>query len=401
MTSRLGGRARNGGWCIAKLAVLLLCGCPTPLPQTPTTRTPTSTTPTTGTTGPAAPIDAIVQIAARDEHSCATRKDGTVLCWGKNTYGQLGDGSREDRAHAVRVVGLTDAVEVAVGVDFSCARRRGGTVACWGNDQDGQLGGGKGGRPGKLSVQPQSVFGLRDVAQISAGEYHACARGKDGTVRCWGNAEHGQLGSDAQRVFPTPRTIADVHASAIAAGGNHVCAVERNGKVACWGRNTEGQLGDGKSGSRMRAVEVAGIVDAVDVASGIAHSCVRRRGGGIACWGDNTGGQLGAAAGRDRKRDRPVAIAGLPQIVALAAGGDTSCALQSSGRVLCWGGNAAGQLGPGATGAMRNAPIVVRGLDDAIAIALGRRFACAARKRGDVVCWGSNEHGALGPRPLH
>jgi alpha-tubulin suppressor-like RCC1 family protein len=384
-------------WWVA--IAIVLVGCPTPTPQTPPPQPPTTPTPTQ----PQAqrPVDAIVQIAARDAHSCATRHDGTVLCWGKNTYGQLGDGSREDRAHAVRVVGMSDAVEVAVGVDFSCARRKNGSVACWGNDQDGQLGGGKGGRPGAISVQPQSVFGLRDVVQISAGEYHACARTRDGAVKCWGNAENGQLGSDAQRVFATPRTIADVDAIAIACGGNHVCAVAKTGKLLCWGRNTEGEIGDGQSGSRMRASEVAGVTDAVDVAAGIAHSCARRKGGGIVCWGDNTGGQLGAAAGRDRKRDRPVAIAGVPQTIQLAMGGDTSCALQSSGRVLCWGGNEAGQLGPGVTGASRNAPIVVRGVDDAIAIALGRKHVCAARKRGDAVCWGSNEHGALGPRPLH
>ncbi|MBC8067084.1 MAG: hypothetical protein IAG13_02025, partial [Deltaproteobacteria bacterium] len=345
-------------------------------------------------------VDAIVQIAARDHHSCAVRASGSVLCWGKNSYGQLGDGSREDRSQAVRVVGITDAVEVAVGADFSCARRKAGTAVCWGNDQDGQLGDGKGGRPGVFSVQARAVFGLRDVVQLSAGEYHACARLRDGAVRCWGNAENGQLGSDAQRVFPTPRTIPGVDAIAIGSGGNHVCAVARTGKLLCWGRNTEGQLGDGKSGSRLRAVEVTGVVDAVDVASGMNHSCARRRGGGIVCWGDNSGGQLGAGAGRERKRDRAVAIAGLPQVVQLAGGGDFNCALQSSGRVLCWGGNASGQLGPGASGSARSTAAVVRGVDDAISIAMGDAFACAARKRGDAVCWGSNEHGALGPRPL-
>ena len=387
---------------IAITLAWLLTACPTT--TTPPPRPPTVVTPPTVQ---AAPVDPIVHVGSRGWHTCGVRQSGTVLCWGKNTYGQLGDGSRENNPRAVRVVGLRDAVEVAVGLDFSCARRKGGAVVCWGNDQDGQLGGGKGGRPGVFSLAPQPVFGLRDAAQISAGDYHACARIKDGTVRCWGNAENGQLGTDTQRAFASPRTIPEVAGVvSLASGAAHVCVVDARGKVLCWGRNTEGQLGDGQTGSRLRAVEVKGVVDAVAVASGTNFSCAQRRAGQIACWGDNAAGQLGGGARGQAKRHEPVAMAGLAQVVELALGGNHACARQNSGRVQCWGGNDAGQLAPGgpgvgsSTSVGRTAPVAVRGVEDAVSIALGARHSCAARKRGDVACWGGNEFGALGPRAL-
>lgn len=345
--------------------------------------------------------DPLLQIATRGDHTCAVRQGGSVLCWGKNTYGQLGDGTRADNARAVRVLGVGDAIAVAAGLDFSCALRRGGTVMCWGNDADGQLGGGRGGTPKAVGLRPAAVTGLSNVVQLVAGDYHACARLRDGAVRCWGNAENGQLASDSQRVYTAPRDIADAAGARwISSGANHVCVVDASGKVLCWGRNTEGQLGDGNSGSRTRAVEVAGLTDAVDVASGANHSCARRRTGGVVCWGDNSAGQLSTGARSDRKRDTPVAVAGLTQVQQLAGGADATCARLANGRVSCWGGNGHGQLGLPSNIATRNTPGVVRNLADAIDVALGSRHVCAVRRIGDAVCWGSNEHGALGPRPL-
>lgn len=380
--------------------VLVLMGsivtaCPAPVTAPPKPPGVVAPPPTTKPPTTAAPIDPVLQVSSRAFHTCGVRRSGTVLCWGKNSYGQLGDGTREDTNKAVHVAGIRDAVEVAVGADFSCARRRNGTASCWGNDQDGQLGGGKGGRPGVFSLVPVAVFGVKDVVQLTAGDYHACARLRAGGVRCWGNAESGQIGIDDARVVPSPRTIPGIDdAVAVASGGAHVCAALRSGKVMCWGRNTEGQLGDGKSGSRVRAVEVSRLSDAIAVSSGANWTCARRRAGQISCWGDNAGGQLGAGARGEPKRYEPVAMAGLVQVEELSLGAGHGCARQKSGTVVCWGANDVGQLGNVRTGA------AVKGLVDASAIGLGARHSCAVRGKGDVACWGGNEFGALGPRPL-
>ncbi len=344
---------------------------------------------------------AAVQIASRNTHTCAVHEDGSVACWGRNTYGQLGNGTRDDVTGAVQVVGVRDAVQVGVGRDFSCALRRTGNVVCWGNNEDGQLGDGRGARPGALSTRPVNVAGLRAVKQISLGEYHACALGGDARVRCWGNSANGQIGSDRQRAFNAPLSIGGLEAvREVASGGSHVCALERSGTIKCWGRNTEGQLGDGKSGSRVRAVVVAGVADAQHVASGLNHSCAVRRNGRVVCWGANDMRQLGPAAGVDRKRGTPVAVEGLTSVVQLAGGGGHSCARLQSGRVVCWGGNAAGQLGHLSSAQFRSQPTPVRGVADAVDLALGQAHSCAVRRTGEVACWGNRDDGALGPHPL-
>jgi alpha-tubulin suppressor-like RCC1 family protein len=349
----------------------------------------------------AAPVDPILELAAHAHHTCARRKSGTVLCWGKNTYGQLGNGSRVDSSQLVKVEGLADAVELAVGRDFSCARLEAGSVVCWGNDENGQLGDGRGPKVGALGLRPVAVAGLHSPTQLSTGEFHVCALEHAGTVKCWGNSGNGQIGSDAQRAFGKPLPIEQLGpVQRIASGASHVCALERAGTVKCWGRNTEGQLGDGKSGSRIKPVQVAGLEDAVDLASGHRHTCARTRAGKLWCWGDNASAQLGPNAGRDPKRGTPVEVEGLAGVVELAGGSDHTCVRLQTGRAMCWGSNAAGQLGQRSSVSRLAEPTAVRGMADAIDLALGERHTCALRRTGDVACVGLTEYGALGPYRL-
>jgi alpha-tubulin suppressor-like RCC1 family protein len=385
-----------------RLLVLLLAasalGCPQTTPTTPPPRPPT---PPVTTPPPVAQVpDPALEVASQSFHSCARRKSGEVSCWGKNTYGQLGDGKREDASGPVKVP-LVGAVQLALGRDFSCARRSGGDVVCWGNDEDGQLGGGGGGRPGSMSVRPVKVTGLQRVVAISGGEYHMCALDDAGAVWCWGNAGNGQIGSDAQRAFPRPQRIAGLgKASAIASGAHHVCALETAGTVKCWGRNTEGQLGDGKSGSRLKPVAVSGIETASAIASGHNHSCATFPGGAVRCWGDNAFGQLGPGAGSARKQNTPVNVVGLSRVVEVVGGLSHTCVRLDSGRVVCWGGNDRGQAGQAMNVPRVPKPTPVRGLGDAIDLAAGAQHGCIARATGEIACWGTPDVQALGPYRL-
>jgi alpha-tubulin suppressor-like RCC1 family protein len=342
-----------------------------------------------------------VEVATHGDHTCVRRDSGQVLCWGRNTYGQLGSGHRNDMARANLVTGLVDATSLAVGLDFSCALRRHGAVVCWGNNEDGQLGDGRGGRPGALSLRPTPVTGLEDVQQLVAGRYHACALERSGRVACWGNGADGQIGSDAQRAFPTPVTITRLGAvRQIASGASHVCALEQDGGVQCWGRNTEGQLGDGERGSKIRPVRVRGLANGVAIAAGHGHVCTIVAGGTVACWGDNSMQQIGPQAGRETRQRRPVSVTGLRDVVQVDGGGAHTCARLRSGRVTCWGANDGGQLGHHPAARSRPTPAAVRGIADAVDLALGSRHSCAVRGRGELVCWGASDHGALGSHRL-
>ncbi|MCA9658748.1 MAG: hypothetical protein KC486_10410, partial [Myxococcales bacterium] len=378
-----------------------LAGCPVSPSRRPTPRPrpPTTTSPTPTPTPSPTPADPTVEIVSQGRHTCARRQSGQVQCWGKNLFGQLGDGSTQDRRNPVAVTGLGEATALAVGLNHSCALTRRGTVMCWGNNEQGQLGDGNGGRPGAGSQRPVQVRGLTDAVQISSGTKHACALRRGGAVVCWGSNANGQVGEKgADRATTTPVPVPELSQVAeVRAGGNHTCARQASGGVLCWGRNTEGELGDDSHGGRLNARPVVGLADAVALASGGAHSCAKRRAGTFVCWGANSHGALGDGNTGEFAVRKPVIVVGLRGEASLVLGGAHSCAL-SGGRVLCWGSNAEGQVD--GTRQPRPRPTPVRDLTDVVDLALGEAHSCALQSSGNVTCWGSNEHSALGRRAL-
>lgn len=142
-------------------------------------------------------------------HTCAARADGTVWCWGGNNpywggrpTGQLGNGSTQDSAVPVQVVGLTDAVGVSAGYEHSCAVRANRSVACWGGDMDGELGAGE---VIDHSSVPLPVVDLPDATQVSAAFHQSCALRSGGRVACWGSNWSGGLGHGGEEPqVPSP-----------------------------------------------------------------------------------------------------------------------------------------------------------------------------------------------------
>ena len=384
------------------LALSVVTGCdwnssptrPPPAPAPTASSAPPS--PAKPPQAPTPSVDAFVEVAAGNQHSCARRQSGAVECWGRNTYGQLGNGARDDSAALVAVTGLVDAVEVEAGGDFSCARRKSGAVVCWGNNQDGQLGDGRGAEVGVWSSRPTAVAGLTDATDVGVGDAFACALRRGGEVQCWGLGENGQVGSSGERAFARPRPITGVSTVAsLAVGGQHVCVAERSGRVMCWGRNTEGQLGDNGNTSRSNARPVPGLTDAQALIAGGRHTCALRRGGQVSCWGDGRQGQLGLGAGAARERS-PRAVAALTGLTDIVAGDQHSCALVSADELRCWGDNSEGQID--ASRRPMLTPTKVAGVRGVVDVAAGHRHTCVVAS-GKVYCWGLADRGALGPNP--
>ncbi len=391
----------------------------------------------------------VIAIDAGTSHTCALLSSGTVVCWGNNANEQLGNGTTTTSTVPV-VSSVTNAIAISAGSQHTCAilgtadaAASGGSVTCWGADNNGQTssaslsgttgpalvplsraatgitGGGNftcallvddsvecwgenisgqlGGTPLTAAQHvPQPITQLSGVANVAAGDQHACAVLSSGGIECWGANAWGQIGSGAS-TFPTPAAIAGlttVRSLGLGSPANHACAVLDGGTVACWGTNIDGQLANGNQLPSNVPVAIPGVTGAIAVAVGGDHSCALIDGGTAECWGFGGDGQLGNGSNTGLV-PTPAPVMGLTGAVAIGAGQNYTCALTSTGTVECWGVNAQGELGNGSfTNA--NTPGSVVGLTGVTAISAGSFHVCAVLSDGGVDCWGENNNGQLG-----
>lgn len=340
-----------------------------------------------------------VRVAAGATHSCAVTAEGHVKCWGANKHGQLGDGTKTGKRVPVDVSGLMSAVkDISVGERHTCAITTVGGLKCWGSNHDFQLGDGT----RQDHVSPVDVADLQsDVRTATAGEQHTCILTATGGVKCWGKNQDGQVGDGTTADKNKPVYVSGLVSgvAAVVAGWSHSCALMSSGGVRCWGNNQDGQLGDGTTVARNTPTEVVGLGAGVTaLTAGGRHTCALMINVAVKCWGQNQRGQLGDGTTADRVA--PVNVANLPNgVIAIAAGGQHTCALMLAGTVKCWGNNGEGQLGAGGLLLKVTATDVARMTAPAVAITAGKAHTCALLSDNVVRCWGDNEYGQLGEDP--
>jgi alpha-tubulin suppressor-like RCC1 family protein len=240
----------------------------------------------------AALTKAVIQVSTGFWHTCAVETDHTLWCWGEGTSGVLGVGSFSEADTPAQVTALGSQVaEVRVGSRHTCARKTDGTLWCWGDTTAGALGNGTTtGQPdaGGSEALPIQVKALgKEVAEVTAGEYHTCARKTDGTLWCWGDNTYGELGDGTTVMKSAPVQVTALGSSVVevAAGRAHTCARKKDGSLWCWGGNQYGQLGDGTTTNRPAPVAAFG-ADTLRVAAGGYGTCAEKTDGSLWCWGE-------------------------------------------------------------------------------------------------------------------
>lgn len=217
----------------------------------------------------------VVAVAGGNFHTCAILDDAALKCWGNGADGQTGLGSARqvgrapgemgDALPAVNVGGAVTAV--ALGGFHTCAILASGAVKCWGHNDTGQQGVGdtvkRGTSEADMGAALKAIdFGNgRKATYVSALYDHSCAILDDGSVRCWGWNNAGQLGlgdkttrGDAPGEMGTKLPVVDLgngkKARQLGVGWDHSCALLEGDTFKCWGLNWAGHLGLGDNQAR-------------------------------------------------------------------------------------------------------------------------------------------------------
>jgi alpha-tubulin suppressor-like RCC1 family protein len=234
---------------------------------------------------PVAGISNAVAIASGNKFNCALIAGGSVRCWGDNSSKQLGDGGTEAFSYTPAAVGgLANITAIAAGRDHVCALSGAGTVLCWGSNSRGQLGN----NSTQTAAFPTTVQGLNDMVAIAGGAYFSCAVHANTTASCWGANDSGELAAIDSASHLTPTLVVKSifqlptggfsalslgNIVSISTGTNsalptqeQACAVLATGIVECWGHNGQGEIGDGTTTNRPRPTVVNSFAANVDSA---------------------------------------------------------------------------------------------------------------------------------------
>ncbi|RJQ52684.1 MAG: hypothetical protein C4521_09665, partial [Actinobacteria bacterium] len=328
--------------------------------------------------------------AAGHYHTLAVRSDGTAWAWGRNSYGQLGDGSLTSRSSPVQVSTETSWRAMSGGYGHSLGLKQDGSLWGWGYDRYGQLGDGA-----NVTVRytPVQVAGGAKWRSVDAGYNYTAAIRSDGTLWSWGRNDYGQLGDGTTTDRNSPVQVEPGTTwLAVCAGDTHTVAIRGDGTVWAWGGNSYGQLGDGTVTNRAIPTQVGSATSWRAIAAGVSHTIAVRADGTAWGWGRNNHGQLGD--GTTTNRPAPVQIGGTGWME-VEAGYEHTVGLKGDGTVWAWGGNSFGQLGTGTTiDGLYPGQV---GIDfDWGAIGAGYEHTSGIKSDGTLWSWGRNDYGQLG-----
>jgi alpha-tubulin suppressor-like RCC1 family protein len=325
----------------------------------------------------------------------------SILAWGSNAYGELGNGTTTDSSTPAPVQHLPSGARYTTVrcVLYSLALTTSGRVYAWGNNSSGQLGDGT--TTNRLTpVKVQLPAGIK-VTAVRGGGFFAMALTATGKIYAWGNNSVGELGNGTtkSRLKPVPVSLPKgVTVKAISAGEENGLALTSTGRVLSWGAGGSGQLGDGSTKERLVPgyVKLPARTTATSIAAGSLMDFAATSAGKLLAWGFNSNG-LGD--GTTKERNTPVQVK-LPRgvkVVAATAGLQHVLALTTTGRVLAWGNNLNGQLGDGTT-TNRLVPVFAKlpAGTKVGQLAAGKYYSMALTAKGTVLAWGNGSTGDLG-----
>ncbi len=343
----------------------------------------------------------VIDIQAGYEFSMIVTSSAYVYCWGDNAYGQCAEPVDTAYYTTPRVIGL-GFNRIAAGEKFALAITASGTVYGWGDNRYGQIGNGN---PSPTPVTSYSAisssfFDNKDVVEVSAGADFSLARTANGEVYSWGRGLYGRLGIGGSEDESRPVLIDTIgNIKRISAGAYHSMALSTIGEVLVWGYNNDGQLGLDNTASAYIPEPVPEITFATDISAGRYHSTVLRYNGFVYTCGRDLNGQLGN--GSESTSDQlsygsyvTTNVSRLPRNLYYGSG-----AIKGDARLYAWGYNTYKQLGTDLTESTISTPSLATAQwsnDIITKVASGAFNSFALKQDGILWSWGANSLGQVG-----
>jgi len=262
-----------------------------------------------------------------------------------------------------------------------------------------------------LGVVGTLIDGMQTIA-IETGLVTGCVLDNAGVAKCWGMGSQGQIGdgtftTPAGPVFVSAGSVSGTAWTNITAGQTNSCGIRDDGTAWCWGLGSYGAIGNSSNANQgsPALVNAAGTTGTAwtDIDAGGFHVCGIRNDGTGWCWGNDAQGGLGnGATGGNLNVPSPITLTGVTGTAwtKIRNGYSNSCGLRDDGTAWCWGYNYYGALGNSNT-TQQLAPVAVStgGVTGTswtdITVSIGYH-ACGVRDNGSMWCWGYGEDGELG-----
>ena len=350
---------------------------------------PTSTSPT---------------IIAGDHSTWLLKADGSLWAWGWNAYGQLGDGTQQDRYQPVQISPSGTWRSISARGTHVLAIKPNGTLWSWGRNDHGQLGNGT----TADGATPIQVGSSSDWVSAKSRGAWSVALKADGTLWTWGASAFGQLGKGGTLDVSVPTQVGTAKDWVLVEPGvNHVFAKKADGTWYSWGRNDFGQLGDGSTVNR----SVPGRLSAKfstnvrRIVVGDTFTLEQKTDGSLWAVGDNRAGQFSNGTYVSSSLWTPAGMwfgetDGSNFVSNISTLGATVMAVSPWGSLYAWGSNAHQQIYDGGD-IFTNSPIGMfypSGSTGSalVSISVGVNHTAAMDADGNISLWGSNNHGQLG-----
>ena len=312
------------------------------------------------------------KVSSGSNHTLGIKTDGTLWSWGEGNFGQLGNGldGNENKTSSPFQIGNLSWKEVSAGIFNSAAIRSDGTLWTWGENY-GTLGL----NDGNSRSSPVQVGSDNNWKQISNSVIHTLAIRTDGTLWGWGEGNSGQLGQNDTVSHSSPVQITiDSDWKQVSAAYSSSFAVKNDGTLWSWGNSGYGVLGNGTDFIDLSSpTQVGSLSDWASVSATLFNAVAVKTDGTLWAWGEGGGGTLGQ--NDTASHSSPVQVGNDSNWASACVGSGNVAALKSDGTLWTWGYNYSGELGNGdGTGDGKSSPIQI----------------ASDKKWGFISCAGSN-----------